>query len=138
MMLPHSSHFTWRRTIFWVFCTASLALAARNTALPGRYLAFALLASAAFALVLYYYSRWLARIEARFKSVHPRKFQVTTLLMFYGCSGAAFLLVALSPWLASWWVTSPLGSATGYYIAPALMASAAGFISQAQQGEAVA
>jgi hypothetical protein len=138
MMLPHSSHFIWRRTIFWVFCTASLALAARNTALRGQYLALALLASAALALVIYYYSRWLAGIEARFRSVHPRKFQVTTLLMFYGCSGAAFLFVALSPWLASWWATSPLGSATGYYIAPALMASAAGFISQVQQGEAVA
>jgi hypothetical protein len=138
MILPHSSHFTWRRAIFWVFCATSLALAASNTTLPARYLALALLASAALALVLYCYSRWLSRIEARFRSVHPRKFLVTTLLMFYGCSGAALLLVALSPWLESWWVTSPLGSATGYYIAPALMACAAGFISQAQQGEAVA
>jgi hypothetical protein len=116
----------------------SFALAARHTEFAGRELLLALLASAALALVLYFYSRWLARLEARFRLVHPRKFRMTTLLMFYGCSGAAFLLVALSPWLASCWGESPLGTATGYFIAPALMASAAGFLFPTQQGEAAA
>jgi len=138
MIPPHSSRFTWRRAIFWAFCTASFLLAARRTEFAGRALLLALLASTALALVLHIYARWLARLEARFRYVHPRKFQVTMLLMFYGCSGAALLLVALSPWLTSWWVASPLGAATGYFIAPALMASAAGFMFPTQQGETVA
>jgi hypothetical protein len=138
MILPHSSNFAWRRAIFWSFCIASFALAARRTELADRALLLALLASAALALALYFYSRWLARLEARFRSVHPRKYRMTTLLMFYGCSGAALLLVALSPWLTSWWVDSPLGAATGYFVAPALMASAAGFLWPTQQGESAA
>ena len=138
MIPPHSSRFTWRPAIFWVFGLASFALAAFRTELAGRALLLAFLASAALALVLYFYSRWLARLEARFRLVHPRKFRMTTLLMFYGCSGAAILLVVLSPWLASWWGDSPLGAATGFFIAPTLMAAAAGFIFPAQQGKAAA
>lgn len=138
MILPHSSRFIWRRTIFWLFCAASLLLAAVKSTLDGRHFALALLASATLSLVLYYYSRWLAGIEARFRSVHPRRFRVINLLMFYGNSAAAMILLALWPWLASWWTTVPLDSAAGYFIAPALMASAAGFSFHGYHGEAVA
>lgn len=138
MIAPHSSRFTLRQTIYWAFSAASLTLAARTSDLSGRDLILALVASACLAAVIYLYTRWLARLESRFRSVHPRKYRMTILLMFYGCSGAAFLMAALSPWLVSWWASPPLGPATGYFIAPALLASAAGFIHSWQDGHTVA
>jgi hypothetical protein len=138
MSLPHSSRFSFRPALFWSLTLIAGGLAARASSLSGRGLAVAFLAAAGLAVAVHVYARWLAGIESRFRRVHPRTFRGTMLAMFYGCSGVSLLLLTLSPWLARWWPASPLGAATGYFLAPVFLAAAAGFIGVWHKADTVA
>jgi hypothetical protein len=136
MIMPHSSRFSLRPVLFWSLTLISAGLAARVSSLSDRGLAVAFLVAAGVAVAVHFYARWIAGIESRFKLVHPRKFRSTMLGMFYACIGVSLLLLTFSPWLARWWSTSPLGGATGYFLAPVFLAAAAGFIRVWHQAEA--
>jgi hypothetical protein len=138
MILPHASRFSLRLILFWSLTLISGGLAARVSSLSDGGLALAFLAAAGVAVAIYFYARWIGGMESRFRLVHPRKFRGTMLVMFYGCCAVALLLLALSPWLAPWWSTSPLGMGTGYFLAPVFLAAAAGFIAAWHKNETVA
>jgi hypothetical protein len=106
----------------------SALLAILASSLAGQVLAIAFLVSVGVSVIVYLYTAWLGRVEARFRLIRPRKFRTTMLIMFYGCSIAAFACLALSQRLAAWWPPNPLGAATGYFLSPIFLAAAAGII----------
>jgi hypothetical protein len=125
MTLPHEHGFAFRPHAFWAASLASLAIAARVPGLGARDLTAGLAGAAILAVVLYQYTRWLVRLDGRFRTAHPRKIHATTIIGFYAPLVVAGAFVC-SPWLASFPRQSPLEVAAPYLAVPGLLASSAG------------
>lgn len=126
MTLPHERAFGFRPHVFWVGSLASVAMAARVPGLGTTDLATGVAGAAVFAVVLYQYTRWLVRLDGRFRTVHPRKIHATTIIGFYAPLAAALALVSSPAWLAGVSQKSPLEMAMPYLAVPGLLASSAG------------
>jgi hypothetical protein len=126
MTLPHEPAFALRPYVFWAVALLSVVCTARAPHLETHSLLASVGCAMAVAIALYYYTRWITRLDGRFRHVHPRKIHVTTLASFYAPVVAALLVAASVPWLTSYPSTSALERATMYLAPPCLLAAAAG------------
>jgi hypothetical protein len=76
---------------------------------------------------LYLYTSWIIRLDLRFRDVHPRKIQFTSLVSFYLPLAISALLVVAAPWsLQQSWMGSPEARCLYFLVIPCLLACAAG------------
>ena len=77
------------------------------------------------AVLVYYYTRWLVRLDATFRHVHPSKFSFSTLATFYASIGLAAALACSGLWLNRPTPDTPATRAICFLLVPVLLASAA-------------
>jgi hypothetical protein len=124
MTLPHEKAFRLRALLFWLAAIASAYLAWQIPGIDGRLLLWGFALAAVLAVAAYYYALWLMRLDAKFRHVHPRKFAISTLVVFYGSVGLAVGLYCYALWFTGPAADAPIAQAVCFLLAPALLAGA--------------
>jgi hypothetical protein len=125
MTLPHQIAFRFRGVSFCLAALASLYLSARTPGIGRGVLVLSAALATVAAVTVYYYTRWLVRLDAKFRHVHPRKFAYTTLVVFYGSIGLAAGLICFSPLLIRPAPDAPVAQVVCFLLVPVLLAGAA-------------
>jgi hypothetical protein len=126
MTWPHEDRFRGRVALFAGLSMLAILGAGSVPGVSPRQAALGVLIAGAVSLVAYGYTLTLGRLDARFRSLRPRKFRIACIGGFYLFSVVGCALLVGAPWLVARPARDTPAERMTYYLAvPCLLSAAA-------------